>query len=145
MAVSTNPRVAAARVWPGGWTRRCGRDRGARAIRRPLPAASEDAFAPDPALAASIVLVVAAFYFDRTLGKVVARRRTIQAEPADYTIIVKGLPPTAIGSPTVESLDAAIAPVESEFWYYLHDHEGNLHPARNGTEHEANRKKYNVY
>ncbi|KAH8064519.1 hypothetical protein JL722_1395 [Aureococcus anophagefferens] len=47
------------------------------------------------ALAASIVLVVAAFYFDRTLGKVVARRRTIQAEPADYTIIVKGLPPTA--------------------------------------------------
>ncbi|KAK7233035.1 hypothetical protein SO694_00039056 [Aureococcus anophagefferens] len=47
------------------------------------------------ALAASIVLVVAALYFDRTLGKVVARRRTIQAEPADYTIIVKGLPPTA--------------------------------------------------
>ena len=60
MAVSTNPRVAAARVWPGGWTRRCGRDRGARAIRRPLPAASEDAFAPDPALAASIDAVARA-------------------------------------------------------------------------------------
>ena len=57
----------------------------------------------------------------------------------------KGLPPTAIGSPTVESLNAAIAPVESEFWYYLHDADGNLHPARNGTEHEANRAKYNVY
>ncbi|KAH8052671.1 hypothetical protein JL720_14911 [Aureococcus anophagefferens] len=53
------------------------------------------AYAGGSALAASIVLVVAAFYFDRTLGKVVARRRTIQAEPADYTIIVKGLPPTA--------------------------------------------------
>ena len=57
----------------------------------------------------------------------------------------KGLPPTAIGSPTVESLDAAVGPIESEFWYYLHDGDGNLHPARNAAEHEANRKKYNVY
>ena len=104
MAVSTNRAGAAARVCTSTLrTRRCGRDRGARATRRPLPAASEDAFAPDPALAASIVLVVAAFYFDRTLGKVVARRRTIQAEPADYTIIVKGLPPTATIAPMTTS------------------------------------------
>lgn len=57
----------------------------------------------------------------------------------------KGLPPTAIGSPTVSSLDAAVAPVESEFWYYLHDASGTLRPARNAEEHEANRKKYDVY
>ena len=57
----------------------------------------------------------------------------------------KGLPPTAIGSPTISSLDAAVGPVESEFWYYLHDAEGNLHPGRNAAEHEALRKKYNVY
>lgn len=72
MAVSTI-RVAAARVSPGGWTRRCGRDRGARPTRRPLPApppasrnlpadaaSPEDAFAPDPALAASIDAVTRA-------------------------------------------------------------------------------------
>ena len=59
MAVSTN-RVAVRTALPGGWTRRCGRDRGARATRRPLPAASEDAFAPDPALAASIDAVARA-------------------------------------------------------------------------------------
>ena len=57
----------------------------------------------------------------------------------------KGLPPTAIGNPVVSSLEAAIAPVKSEHWYYLHDAQGNLHPARNAAEHEANRKKFNVY
>ena len=57
----------------------------------------------------------------------------------------KGLPPTAIGAPTLESLQAAMEPVTSEFWYYLHDAEGNLHPSRNASEHEAFRKKYNVY
>jgi UPF0755 protein len=56
-----------------------------------------------------------------------------------------GLPPGPIGNPTVPSLEAALAPVASEFWYYLHDHEGKLHPGRNAAEHEANRKKYDVY
>ena len=57
----------------------------------------------------------------------------------------KGLPPTAIGNPTVSSLKAAIDPEETDFWYYLHDHEKNLHPSLNAAEHEAKRKKYNVY
>ena len=57
----------------------------------------------------------------------------------------KGLPPTAIGAPTVESLEAAMNATKSEYWYYLHDSEGNLHPGRNAAEHEALRKKYNVY
>jgi UPF0755 protein len=56
-----------------------------------------------------------------------------------------GLPPTAIGSPTLASLEAALAPEASEFWYYLHDAEGNLHPARDAAGHEANRKRYDVY
>ena len=56
-----------------------------------------------------------------------------------------GLPPTAIGSPTVSSLEAALQPEASAYWYYLHDAEGNIHPARNGAEHDANRKKYDVY
>ncbi len=61
------------------------------------------------------------------------------------TRLRKGLPPTAIGSPAVSSLDAALHPVDSPYWYYLHDASGTLHPARNAEEHEANRKKYNVY
>lgn len=56
-----------------------------------------------------------------------------------------GLPPTAIGNPTVASLEAAISPQASEYWYYLHDAQGEIHPARNGAEHEANRRKYDVW
>jgi UPF0755 protein len=57
----------------------------------------------------------------------------------------KGLPPTPIGNPTVESLDAALNPLETEFWYYLHDAQGNIHPAKNAAEHDANREKFNVH
>ncbi len=57
----------------------------------------------------------------------------------------KGLPPTAIGAPSVPSLEAAMAPKDSEWWFYLHDSKGVFHGARNGDEHDANRRKYNVY
>jgi len=68
-------------------------------------------------------------------------------DPTDpyNTRLSAGLPPTAIGNPTLSSLEAAMKPEASEFWYYLHDADKNLHPARNGAEHEANRKKYDVY
>jgi UPF0755 protein len=56
-----------------------------------------------------------------------------------------GLPPTAIGNPGMTALDAALHSTESEFWYYLHDSSGVIHPSRNVREHEAYRKKYNVY
>ncbi len=56
-----------------------------------------------------------------------------------------GLPPTAIGNPGVQSLQAAAAPVQTEYWYYLHDSSGQVHWARNGREHENNRAKYDVY
>ena len=68
-------------------------------------------------------------------------------DPADpwNTRMKKGLPPGAIGSPTVDSLLAALRPQKSEFWYYLHDAQRILRPSRNGAEHEELRRKYNVY
>lgn len=56
-----------------------------------------------------------------------------------------GLPPTAIGNPDISSLEAAAAPTSSPYWYYLHDHDGVLHPSRSVKEHEAYRRQYNVY
>ena len=56
-----------------------------------------------------------------------------------------GLPPTAIGNPSTPSLEAALSPTDSEFWYYLHDSRQDIHPSRNAAEHEAYRRKYNVY
>ncbi len=57
----------------------------------------------------------------------------------------EGLPPTAIGSPSIHSLNAALNPESSVYWYYLHDKNQILRPGRNGKEHERNRRKYNVY
>ncbi|AKU93256.1 endolytic transglycosylase MltG [Vulgatibacter incomptus] len=56
-----------------------------------------------------------------------------------------GLPPGPIGAPSVESLMAALRPISSEYLYYLHDADKILRPSRNGAEHEALRRKYNVY
>jgi len=56
-----------------------------------------------------------------------------------------GLPPTAIGNPSISSLEAALEPSDSPYWYYLHDAQKILRPSRNAKEHEALRKKYNVY
>ena len=56
-----------------------------------------------------------------------------------------GLPPTAIGNPDLSSLEAAASPVSSPYWYFLHDAKGKLHPSRSVAEHEAYRRRYNVY
>lgn len=73
--------------------------------------------------------------------------RKVLKDPDDPygTRVNKGLPPTAIGNPTQSALEAAIKPEKTEFWYYLHDSEGRFHGGRNAAEHEANRRKYNVY
>jgi UPF0755 protein len=57
----------------------------------------------------------------------------------------KGLPPTPIGAPTRESFEAALKPTKSDYLYYLHDAQKHLHPSRDAEEHEAMRKKYEVY
>lgn len=68
-------------------------------------------------------------------------------DPADLynTRLRPGLPPTPIGNPGLASLEAAANATETEFWYYLHDSSGTLHPSRTVQEHEAFRRKYNVY
>ncbi|MGC4117609.1 MAG: endolytic transglycosylase MltG [Myxococcales bacterium] len=59
--------------------------------------------------------------------------------------VKKGLPPTPIGAPTVESLLAALRPEKSEYWYYLHDSKRKIHLSKNAAEHEALRTKYDVH
>lgn len=56
-----------------------------------------------------------------------------------------GLPPGPIGAPSLPSLEAALRPVESPYWYYLHDKDQNIRFAKDAAGHEANRKKYDVY
>lgn len=68
-------------------------------------------------------------------------------DPSDpySTRIHKGLPPTAIGAPSQSSLEAAVNPKESPYWYYLHDAQGTFHGGVDANHHERNRAKHNVY
>lgn len=65
------------------------------------------------------------------------------AEDHEYnTYTNKGLPPTAITNPGVDSLRAAIAPTQTEYLYFLSDKKGNMHYAKNFEEHKRNRELY---
>ncbi len=54
----------------------------------------------------------------------------------------KPLPPTPIANPGFSSLSAAINPQKSEYWYYIHDPEGNIHYAKTLSEHNSNVRAY---
>ncbi|MBI4999169.1 endolytic transglycosylase MltG [Candidatus Gottesmanbacteria bacterium] len=53
-----------------------------------------------------------------------------------------GLPPGPISNPGLASIKAVVYPVDSDFWYYLHDQEGKVHFAKTIEEHEENIAKY---
>ena len=72
-------------------------------------------------------------------------KRLRDPEDPYNTRVHKGLPPTAIGNPTAASLEAALQPEQSPYWFYLHDSSGVFHGGRDAQEHEANRARYNVY
>ena len=54
----------------------------------------------------------------------------------------KGLPPSPIASPGMESIVAAANPKDSPYLYYLHDKEMNVHYGKDFEEHKANKRKY---
>ncbi len=65
-------------------------------------------------------------------------------DPADpyNTRLRAGLPPTAIGNPGAAALDAALHPEKTDYWYYLHDATGTIHPTKTVAEHEAAKRKW---
>jgi UPF0755 protein len=53
-----------------------------------------------------------------------------------------GLPPSPIANPGLSSILASISPVGSDYWYYIHDNDGEIHFGRTLEEHNANIAKY---
>lgn len=53
-----------------------------------------------------------------------------------------GLPPRPISNPGLLSIQAAQNPSPTDYWYYLHDNESQVHFAKTITEHAANVDKY---
>ncbi|MBI3618677.1 endolytic transglycosylase MltG [Candidatus Peregrinibacteria bacterium] len=54
----------------------------------------------------------------------------------------KDLPPTPISNPGLASIQAALHPKESPYFYYLHDANGVIHYAITNDEQNANKAKY---
>jgi UPF0755 protein len=54
----------------------------------------------------------------------------------------EGLPIGAICNPGLNSIEAAIFPIESDYWYYLSDLSGNMHYAVTHDEHVRNKFRY---
>jgi UPF0755 protein len=69
-------------------------------------------------------------------------------DPADpyNTRLRVGLPPGPIGAPGLPSLLAALRPEkDTPYWYYLHDAQRRIHFGRDAAEHEANRRRHDVW
>ena len=66
----------------------------------------------------------------------------LQVDVAMETYKSRGLPKAPIGNPGLESIKAAIHPVKSNYLYYLHDPQGNIHYATSFEEHKQNKLKY---
>lgn len=58
------------------------------------------------------------------------------------TYMYRGLPPTPIGNPGLMAINAVLNPIESDFFYYLTDEDGNFYYAETFDEHRANIAKY---
>ncbi len=54
----------------------------------------------------------------------------------------KGLPPTAIGSPSLDSLEAAVHPTKNNYLYYLADHNGVTYFSKTYAEHLRKKSLY---
>ena len=58
------------------------------------------------------------------------------------TYVHKGLPPGPIGSPSIDSIDAAVHPEKHKYLFYLADNTGVTHYSRTYEEHLAKKRLY---
>lgn len=54
----------------------------------------------------------------------------------------KGLPPTPIGSPSLDSLDAALHPTKNDYLFYLADYQGVTHYSKTYEQHLRYKRMY---
>lgn len=56
--------------------------------------------------------------------------------------LYKGLPPTPISNPGLDSIKATITPTKTDYLFFLTDKNGNMHYAKTYTEHLQNKELY---
>lgn len=63
-------------------------------------------------------------------------------DSAYNTYKYEGLPPTPISNPGIESINAAVSPLQNDYWYYLSDKKGEIHYSKTFKEHKLKKSKY---
>ena len=76
------------------------------------------------------------------LWKRIEKGIPLQVDVVKSTYEDKGLPPNPINNPGIQSINAALNPIDSPYLYYLHDKSGGVHYAKTFDEHKSNIKKY---
>jgi len=66
----------------------------------------------------------------------------LKTDSAYNTYTRQGLPPTPISNPGLESIEAAVTPIETNYLYFLTDKTGTMHYATTHAGHVANKAKY---
>ncbi len=69
-------------------------------------------------------------------------RKDLASDSLYNTYKHKGLPPTPISNPGLDAIKAALQPVESPYYFYLHDKDGVIHYASTYAQHKKNIQKY---
>jgi UPF0755 protein len=58
------------------------------------------------------------------------------------TYLYKGLPPTPVSNPGLDSISAAITPIQTRYLYFLTGRDGNMYYAETLEEHAENKRRY---
>lgn len=66
----------------------------------------------------------------------------LQVDADMNTYKTKGLPKNPISNPGLKAIEAAIYPKASNYLYYLHDKDSNIHYASTFAEHVLNKQRY---
>lgn len=66
----------------------------------------------------------------------------LQIDTPYNTYLYRGLPPTPIGNPGLNAINAVLEPIKSDYLFYITDNDGNFHYAETFDEHRANIAKY---
>ncbi|MEK7106873.1 MAG: endolytic transglycosylase MltG [Patescibacteria group bacterium] len=89
-----------------------------------------------------LLQVDAAFLYTLGKGTYQLTTKDLQSDSPYNTYKRPGLPPGPIGSPSLDSLLAAVTPVKHDYLYYLADKSGVTHYSKTYAEHLRNKRKY---
>lgn len=89
-----------------------------------------------------LLQVDATFFYTHGKGSFDLTIADLKSDNPYNTYVHKGLPPGAIGNPSLNSLRAAVTPIEHDYFFYLADSEHITHYSKTYEEHLVKKREY---